>query len=1113
MAQEPSSKDLLEAVKQQESGGRRYDSSGKLLEGPMTKYGTAKGEMQVLDSTMKKPGYGVKPAQDDSPDERARVGRDLLAVFEKKYKDRDTALIAYNWGPGNTNKWLAAGADPAKLPKETRDYVSRINSMMGETKVAQVKPMEKAPTTSTPVSRRTASIPESVAPVLSSLGTNYQTALAASILAAQTSKDDEDDDLTQAERFAQYMEENKAPAEMPMVKTSLADIYSQPRIELVGFTEPAQPKKRTAKVALKMFKDGGAVYRAQGSPEGGEQLTPQQIEQIAQRQQDARAYNQQMLEAPTQADTYTGLAKGFTQNIVPNVVGIPVDLTTMALRPFGYKVEKPVLGSEWNKEKLTEYGLRPEPPPEGTNERNWYDVGNFASFFVNPAATTRGAVATGEKLAQKGAQAAETVKAGIELGVESTKKNAQTAKKMLDALKKPKEAPKTTRVEPTMGPPAPAPAPAPAPVLAEPAPAPVVQPEPLPAPPAEVAVPPEMLAQAAPVAPPMQANAEIIRPFVGRLDAFVDTIKNPMQLGQLKGQLKGKFRDYDIERVERAFAGMDDKTKLTPDQIKQALAGVHSPSKWISETLPPEPYKYHQSADNVWGAPLGTTNLYIEQPAEKMAAAKLLDEGKQNIAAFIENSSSAPTMKALEGARNLLSNPEIEKIAGPELVTRLRTNFDKVENNVKLLDNYQNELKQIQNGFISPSVYRTADGQAPYFTFQNEYMANKLEETRQQLIRQGQNRTTAYVAAHDLLWNRENGDAFYREASVYASKKIQEMAVERARSHGISVPNLSLIDWNNPDIRPLSPASIEFEQNVKDVLEPSIQTLHEAAKNVQRFMSNDVKELSQNLVSVAGYRGSHQKVADRPHPIGFTRFSEHQATIPGVGTVEGRHFHELQSDLSKEMRKQGTTYGSVEKDEAQIRKLRNQIEALRKDAQEKAIAMHENHSQGVIGAEEYTRQYGELLKTMEEKLKAPEKRFSILSARIRNKAPYSLEEPFAGFETNSDLRRQLLMKNAVQSAMKDGKRFATFPGAESAKPQLYVGKIYPNLKQVVKDMGGEKAGFEIRQIELPPDKDGNPVTAWGVVWSPEAAARIVEKGVPFAKGGMVERQVNTARYI
>jgi hypothetical protein len=60
MAQEPSSRDLLDAVKQQESGGRRYDKSGKLLEGPPTKYGTAKGEMQVLDMTNKDPGFGVQ---------------------------------------------------------------------------------------------------------------------------------------------------------------------------------------------------------------------------------------------------------------------------------------------------------------------------------------------------------------------------------------------------------------------------------------------------------------------------------------------------------------------------------------------------------------------------------------------------------------------------------------------------------------------------------------------------------------------------------------------------------------------------------------------------------------------------------------------------------------------------------------------------------------------------------------------------------------------------------------------------------------------------------------------------------------------------------------------
>ena len=111
-----------------ESAGRRYDASGKLIEGPATKYGTAKGEMQVLDGTSRDPGYGVKPAADDSPEERARVGRDYLAAMVREYDgDVSKALAAYNWGPGNLDRavkehgpnWLQAA------PEETRSYVER----------------------------------------------------------------------------------------------------------------------------------------------------------------------------------------------------------------------------------------------------------------------------------------------------------------------------------------------------------------------------------------------------------------------------------------------------------------------------------------------------------------------------------------------------------------------------------------------------------------------------------------------------------------------------------------------------------------------------------------------------------------------------------------------------------------------------------------------------------------------------------------------------------------------------------------------------------------------------------------------------------------------------
>jgi hypothetical protein len=114
--------DLINKIMMKESGGRRYDKNGNLLEGPQTKYGTAKGEMQVMDATARDPGYGIRPARPNDPDDLARVGREYFGKMMDKYGDPKIAAIAYNWGPGNTDKWLAAGADMSKLPKETYNY-------------------------------------------------------------------------------------------------------------------------------------------------------------------------------------------------------------------------------------------------------------------------------------------------------------------------------------------------------------------------------------------------------------------------------------------------------------------------------------------------------------------------------------------------------------------------------------------------------------------------------------------------------------------------------------------------------------------------------------------------------------------------------------------------------------------------------------------------------------------------------------------------------------------------------------------------------------------------------------------------------------------------------
>jgi hypothetical protein len=85
-----------------------------------------------MPKTILDPGFGVAPAKDKSPDEIARVGRDYLQAMLGKYGDTEKALVAYNMGPGATDKWLASGAKPEKLPEETRTYVQRVKGLLGK---------------------------------------------------------------------------------------------------------------------------------------------------------------------------------------------------------------------------------------------------------------------------------------------------------------------------------------------------------------------------------------------------------------------------------------------------------------------------------------------------------------------------------------------------------------------------------------------------------------------------------------------------------------------------------------------------------------------------------------------------------------------------------------------------------------------------------------------------------------------------------------------------------------------------------------------------------------------------------------------------------------------
>jgi hypothetical protein len=114
---------LLDAMWKQESGR----GSGDMI-GPETKYGTAKGHFQFIDSTAKE--YGVKDPFDfnQSANAAARYMNDLLKKYDN---DLVYALAGYNWGQGNVDKWIKKGAKFGDLPAETQDYIRSISSRIG----------------------------------------------------------------------------------------------------------------------------------------------------------------------------------------------------------------------------------------------------------------------------------------------------------------------------------------------------------------------------------------------------------------------------------------------------------------------------------------------------------------------------------------------------------------------------------------------------------------------------------------------------------------------------------------------------------------------------------------------------------------------------------------------------------------------------------------------------------------------------------------------------------------------------------------------------------------------------------------------------------------------
>ena len=94
----------------------------------------AEGAYQIMPSTAAQPGFGVSPMEGSrfDPEASRSFAREYLQAMIDRYDgDIEAALIAYNAGAGNADKFISAGRDYEVLPlaMQTQPYVNRV---MGE---------------------------------------------------------------------------------------------------------------------------------------------------------------------------------------------------------------------------------------------------------------------------------------------------------------------------------------------------------------------------------------------------------------------------------------------------------------------------------------------------------------------------------------------------------------------------------------------------------------------------------------------------------------------------------------------------------------------------------------------------------------------------------------------------------------------------------------------------------------------------------------------------------------------------------------------------------------------------------------------------------------------
>jgi hypothetical protein len=584
-------------------------------------------------------------------------------------------------------------------------------------------------------------------------------------------------------------------------------------------------------------------------------------------------------------------------------------------------------------------------------------------------------------------------------------------------------------------------------------------------------------AKAVEAAAPVGRSADQL--FVGRVDEFLANQKNPVTKEQLIGQLKGKFRDYEIARVEEALADLPATSKLQPADLLARVKSKYPVENFRTSIIEPKPNVVYSNVDNVYGGDIGVINLTLP-------------------VADVARKASDDAMLTLNSLNNFgkgrFNPPQIAQITNYLKEKGLSSNYKELLNSLKVVEN-------------SPEI-------------------KKLTTAKETLLDVG--RAVMYPALH-----AKEAEVFAKLRKQYPNKSVGELLplrdMEMARIGLKQLTDLA----SDPQFKTLQPIAsalkrgIDSGQEVRtsDIIgkinvevslldeqfKPAIDTL------VSGAAKDEYTKLGKELQKKRIYEGQHNSITAKENPIAFSRFVDKEAVIPGMGKTKTMHIVELQSDLFDDIIKKGPKAGSKEKDLAEVADLDKkafQIEhsgPFQKEAVDKlksiSYKFYPSPAEKSEAYKEILGRYPDLKTQLLDYMKLTDRSEKLKArAEIGN---YNMDEAFAGMEKSPQVLQQLMIKNSIGAAMQRGVNAITFPGKESQQSQLYE-KLGPNLKQVVKDLG---KGFEIRSIELY-DDFGQPYMHQGLVWSKEAADRVLKEGIRFNQGGAVDKNnLDYAKYI